>query len=158
MASKSYSKLAADGRSDTELLTTIYDRNEPWYGQSSKSSDPDRFSKTSIRSVDSGLATRTVSIRKWPVIPKSLSRPRYEEAFKILLDLVLCCIPLMFLILAGLANHLSGKTLSDWGNKVVNWTLLVLEPLHGVLRYPSDMYTGANNISNFLCRHRRPLY
>jgi hypothetical protein len=60
-----------------------------------------------------------------PVMPQQLGKRSGMKFALLVSDIVLCLAPLSFLILAGITGQLSGHQISDFGQRVSEWSLLV---------------------------------
>lgn len=56
--------------------------------------------------------------------PRTLNRRSAMKIVWLIWDILLCCVPLSFLVLAGMTSALSGSKVSEYGQRVIDWSLL----------------------------------
>lgn len=58
-------------------------------------------------------------------VPSTLRKRTGIKIIWFIWDILLCCVPLAFLVLAGMTSALSGEKVSPYGQKIIGWSLLV---------------------------------
>jgi hypothetical protein len=117
-------KRGRHNESDLELLPPEDGRKPPprLFTSSTKSS-----SLGSRLSHSSTFGLGDASPKPSTSAPRKLGRRGGMVIVWLVWDILLCCVPLSFLVLAGMTSALSGAKVSLYGQRVIEWSLLVCE-------------------------------
>lgn len=82
------------------------------------------FGATTIAGGDLNKTATDLPLVKTTTRPRKLRRWTGAKTFAAIVDVILCLVPVSFLVLAGLVGQLEGKPVDEYGTHIQRWSLL----------------------------------